>query len=141
MNIRMDITRKFIQMGRTRSLRYALRKGGRKYEATTSGPSFRSKGKAKSNGSEDEEEDEKARSTKKEIPRTGEVYDEEKLKGANIFERYLGKCWECEIYKRAWEDWRDESKRSGSSGSTGTSTTRSTSKVHPKVKTEIKSES
>jgi hypothetical protein len=102
---RMDITRKFIQMGRTRSLRYALRKGGRKYEPVEPDPK-REKGKRKTKEEEDE-----VRHTKTEIPRTGEVYDQEKLNGANVFEEYLAKCWGSEEYSKAWEDWREAGKK------------------------------
>ncbi|WVF72191.1 hypothetical protein IAT40_007003 [Kwoniella sp. CBS 6097] len=76
--IGMDICRKFIQMGRTRSLRYALRKGGRKYDPST--------------GEEKE--------------RTGKVYDQGKLDGANIYEKWLDRCWANEEYSRAWEEWK-----------------------------------
>ena len=104
----MDITRKFIQMGRTRSLRYALRKGGRKYEPLASEAKVTAKGKRKTKEEEDEE-----RKMKTEIPRTGEVYDQEKLNGANVFEEYLAKCWESEEYSKAWEDWREAGKNKG----------------------------
>jgi hypothetical protein len=104
----MDITRKFIQMGRTRSLRYALRKGGRKYEPLESDPKDKSKGRRKTKEEEDEE-----RKLKTEIPRTGEVYDQEKLNGANVFEEYLAKCWESEEYCQAWEEWREAGKSKG----------------------------
>ena len=107
-DVRMDITRKFIQMGRTRSLRYALRKGGRKYEPVEPDPKSpkRSKGKRKTKEEEDEE-----RKMKTEIPRTGEVYDQEKLNGANVFEEYLKKCWDSEEYSTAWEGWREAGKK------------------------------
>ena len=112
---RMDITRKFIQMGRTRSLRYALRKGGRKYEPTlTSNPE--SKGKGNGNGKGKSEEGEEDRGTKTEIPRTGEVYDQGKLDGANVFEGYLDKCWECGDYSKAWDEWREAGKKKSRSG-------------------------
>ncbi|OCF41313.1 hypothetical protein I317_04884 [Kwoniella heveanensis CBS 569] len=75
----MDICRKFIQMGRTRSLRYALRKGGRKYDPSTG----------------------------KEQARTGKVYDQDKLDGANVYESWLDKCWADEEYSRAWEGWKE----------------------------------
>jgi hypothetical protein len=107
---RMDITRKFIQMGRTRSLRYALRKGGRKYEPLESDSKI--KGKEKGRRKTKEEEDEE-RKLKTEIPRTGEVYDQEKLNGANVFEEYLAKCWESEEYSKAWEEWREAGKSKG----------------------------
>lgn len=107
----MDITRKFIQMGRTRSLRYALRKGGRKYEENDS----KGKGKRKTGGHDDGDDDgdngQEKRSGREEIPRTGEVYDESKLEGANIFEGYLDKCWQDEVYAQAWEDWREAGKQ------------------------------
>lgn len=74
---RMDVTRKFVQMGRTRSLRYALRPGGRKYDKTTG----------------------------KEMRRTGEVADEGKLAGANIFEGYLADIETDEVYAKAKEEW------------------------------------
>jgi hypothetical protein len=106
-DVRMDITRKFIQMGRTRSLRYALRKGGRKYEPL--GSDSKIKGKEKGRRKTKEEEDEE-RKLKTEIPRTGEVYDQEKLNGANVFEEYLAKCWESEEYSKAWEEWREAGK-------------------------------
>lgn len=118
----MDTTRKFIQMGRTRSLRYALRKGGRKYEQPN--PETDVKRKPKRSGDDDEDDEaegeiragEKGSHTsrvagRKEIPRTGEVYDESKLEGANIFEGYLDRCWADEVYARAWQDWREEGKR------------------------------
>ena len=101
----MDISRKFIQMGRTRSLRYALRKGGRKYEPLEQ-DSKRDKGKRETKEEEDEE-----RKMKTEIPRTGEVYDQEKLNGANVFETYLEKCWGDEDYSKVWEDWREAGKK------------------------------
>jgi hypothetical protein len=82
----MDISRKFLQMGRTRSLRYALRKGGKKYKIPSIGHF--------SHTGQDE------------IPRTGEVYDEGKLKGAQIYERYWKKCWDDEIYIKAFEAWK-----------------------------------
>nr|XP_019002035.1 uncharacterized protein I203_05171 [Kwoniella mangroviensis CBS 8507]OCF65496.1 hypothetical protein I203_05171 [Kwoniella mangroviensis CBS 8507] len=75
----MDICRKFIQMGRTRSLRYALRPGGRKYDPSTG----------------------------KERKRTGKVYDQGKLDGAEIYEKWLGKCWDNMVYRKAWESWRE----------------------------------
>ena len=77
----MDICRKFIQMGRTRSLRYALRRGGKKYTTDAKG-------------------------NKEAMKRTGEVYDEGKLRGANVFEGYLDRCWADEEYKGAFERWR-----------------------------------
>jgi hypothetical protein len=137
----MDMARKFIQMGRTRSLRYALRKGGRKYEQPSSGSESKQerKGKGKDKhqstdndnhndeGDGDEVADEKesnkepARAGRKEIPRTGEVYDRGKLEGANIFEGYLNRCWEAEGYSKAWEDWREAGKK-GSSASASTRT-------------------
>lgn len=95
----MDTARKSIQMGRTRSLRYALRPGGRKYQTSststsTSTPTPSSnlgKGKAKV-----------------EIPRTGEVRDEEKLRGAGVFTEYLEKVWADEMYIKRWEEWREK---------------------------------
>jgi hypothetical protein len=77
---RMDITRKFIQMGRTRSLRYALRPGGRKYDKETG----------------------------QEIERTGEVADQGKLKGAQIFEDHLKVIERDEVYVAAKNAWRVE---------------------------------
>ena len=71
----MDICRKFLQMGRTRSLRYALRPGGRKY---TEG---------------------------EEMPRTGKIYDQGKLDGAETFKRYEHNCWHDPVYWRSWQDW------------------------------------
>ena len=35
---------------------------------------------------------------------TGEVYDKEKMKGAQVFEEYLKRCWDDEIYARAFKD-------------------------------------
>ncbi|WVR05186.1 hypothetical protein IAU60_002198 [Kwoniella sp. DSM 27419] len=77
--IGMDICRKFIQMGRTRSLRYALRPGGRKYDPSTG----------------------------KERQRTGQVYDQGKLDGAGVYEAWLARCWDDEAYKELWDEWRD----------------------------------
>ncbi|ORY27188.1 hypothetical protein BCR39DRAFT_448156, partial [Naematelia encephala] len=76
--IGMDISRKFIQMGRTRSLRYALRRSGRKYDPSSG----------------------------KEMERTGEVYDVEKSKGARVFETVLERCWSDIIYSEAFEAFR-----------------------------------
>lgn len=73
----MDVTRKFIQMGRTRSLRYALRPGGRKYDKTTG----------------------------KEMKRTGEVADKSKLEGAKIFEACLKRIEGDEVYAKAKKSW------------------------------------
>jgi hypothetical protein len=64
-------------MGRTRSLRYALRPGGRKYDPNTG----------------------------KEMKRTGEVADEGKLAGAKIFETYLKRVEDDEVYAKAKADW------------------------------------
>lgn len=64
-------------MGRTRSLRYALRPGGRKYD-----------------------KDEKG--NKVEIPRTGEVHDESKMRGARIYQDYEERIWADKTYKRLW---------------------------------------
>lgn len=75
--LRMDVTRKFIQMGRTRSLRYALRPGGRKYDKTTG----------------------------KEMKRTGDVADKSKLEGANIFEACLKRIEGDEVYAKAKKSW------------------------------------
>ncbi|WWD15960.1 hypothetical protein CI109_100384 [Kwoniella shandongensis] len=83
----MDITRKFLQMGRTRSLRYALRPGGRKYSPTSG----------------------------EEMARTGKVYDEEKRKGAEVFEGYVDKCWADEVYSQAYASWAEEGKKVKSS--------------------------
>lgn len=123
----MDITRKFIQMGRTRSLRYALRKGGRKYEHPS--PDTDTKGKRKRTTTANDDDDEVSEgethsgsraASRKEIPRTGQVYDESKLEGANIFEGYLDRCWADEVYARAWEEWREAGKRKvGTGGNKG----------------------
>lgn len=78
-----DTARKFIQMGRTRSLRYALRPGGKKYE-------------------HDDETGEK-----KEIKRTGEVHDQGKLDGAGVFAEVLKRCWEDGWYQDAFERWKN----------------------------------
>lgn len=104
--------RKFIQMGRTRSLRYALRKGGRKYEHPSTEGNGKGKGKATAEVSSEKEDHEKRG---KEIPRTGEVYDQGKLEGANIFEGYLDRCWDDEVYSKAWTDWREAGKRKSGS--------------------------
>ncbi|WRT67182.1 uncharacterized protein IL334_004148 [Kwoniella shivajii] len=85
----MDICRKFIQMGRTRSLRYALRPGGKKYDSQTG----------------------------KEFKRSGKIYDQGKLDGANVYEDYLGKCWDDLKYKKSWDGWRDGIIPDGSSSS------------------------
>ncbi|KAK4689737.1 hypothetical protein P7C73_g365, partial [Tremellales sp. Uapishka_1] len=69
-------------MGRTRSLRYALRKGGKKYDAEHGG---------------------------KEIPRDGTVYDDEKLRGSKVFEEYLRRINEDETYVKAWDEWKANS--------------------------------
>jgi hypothetical protein len=82
----MDIARKFIQMGRTRSLRYALRPGGKKYKTKKGSKGDDTGGRV-------------------EMKRTGEVYDEEKLKGASVFEVYERRCWEDEVYLRLWNEW------------------------------------
>ena len=111
----MDISRKFIQMGRTRSLRYALRKGGKKYaypgeEATISAKSgSTSKGKRKAVDDPDEETGD--REGRVEIPRTGQVYDQGKLNGAEVFRSYEKKCWDDDVYREAWEDWRKKGRR------------------------------
>ncbi len=97
---RMDMARKFLQMGRTRSLRYALRPGGRKYAANPPNPST-DEGQEESNGNG-------TGKVKVEIPRTGEVHDEEKLKGAGVFEEYLRKVWGDGVYVEKWEEWRQQ---------------------------------
>lgn len=118
---RMDTARKFIQMGRTRSLRYALRPGGRKY-AYVSGEDKGNKGESLASASSkaaqrpshddddgstsDPHDDHSNGRRKVAMKRTGKVYDEEKLKGAQIFEGYLDRCWADEVYSRAWEAWK-----------------------------------
>lgn len=77
-----DTARKFIQMGRTRSLRYALRPGGKKYEV---------------DGDTGE---------KKAMERTGKVYDQRKLDGAGVFEKVLKRCWEDEWYQDKFKRWK-----------------------------------
>lgn len=69
-------------MGRTRSLRYALRPGGKKYATDPD------------------------TGEKKEMKRTGEVYDQGKLDGAGVFERVLKRCWEDSWYADTFERWR-----------------------------------
>jgi hypothetical protein len=113
----MDTARKFIQMGRTRSLRYALRPGGRKYARITdsdgdvpSGPSGSKSSKTQSHH-EHEHEHERAvsegpRKKGKEIQRTGKVYDEEKLRGAEVFGGYEKRAWGDSVYADAWERWK-----------------------------------
>ena len=90
----MDTARKFLQMGRTRSLRYALRRGGKKYDHTPNGE-------------------------REEIPRTGEVYDEEKLRGAGVFEGFLGRVWEDAVYLGNWEEWRGKQGNGSGTGGQG----------------------
>ena len=102
----MDVARKFIQMGRTRSLRYALRKGGKKYEPSKS---INPSAAAKDEGKDEDGTYQVKRATGerlKVIPRTGKVYDEEKLRGAEIFRSYEGRCWDDEVYKAAFDDWK-----------------------------------
>ncbi|RXK39494.1 hypothetical protein M231_03163 [Tremella mesenterica] len=97
--IGMDICRKFLQMGRTRSLRYALRRGGKKYG--TSSSTGAATGESETTGGRVGKQP-----TRKEIPRTGKIYDEEKSKGASIFENYVKRCWEDETYVSAFEEWK-----------------------------------
>ena len=73
----MDITRKFLQMGYTRSTRYALRPGGRKYSSSTGA----------------------------EIPRTGEIADQEKYNGSLIFKQRWKDVEEDEVYSRLRGEW------------------------------------
>ncbi len=67
-------------MGRTRSLRYALRPGGRKYDPADG----------------------------QEMERTGEVADQSKLEGAKIFETFLKRVEEDEVYVKTKADWVDK---------------------------------
>jgi len=76
---RMDTCRKFLQMGRTRSMRYALRPGGKKYTKTDNGEGGRV-----------------------EMPRDGTVYDQGKLDGARVFGSFEQRCWRVEGYRRGW---------------------------------------
>jgi len=76
----MDITRKFLQMGYTRSTRYALRPAGRKYSASTG----------------------------LEIPRTGEIADEEKYRGAKVFKEVWKRLEADPKYEQGKERWRVE---------------------------------
>lgn len=41
------------------------------------------------------------------MKRTGEVYDDEKLRGANIFEEVLRCCWEDGWYGSVFGEWRE----------------------------------
>lgn len=75
----MDTCRKFLQMGRTRSMRYALRPGGKKYTKT--------------------DDDEGGRV---EMLRDGTVYDQGKLDGARVFGSFEQRCWRVEGYRRGW---------------------------------------
>jgi hypothetical protein len=76
----MDITRKFLQMGYTRSTRYALRPGGRKYSSSTG----------------------------IEIPRTGEIADQEKYNGSLLFKQRWKDVEEDEVYSRLRGEWEVE---------------------------------
>jgi len=76
----MDTCRKFIQMGRTRSLRYALRPGGKKYTENEAGERV-------------------------EMARDGVVHDQGKYDGAQVFKRYEGRCWREEGYRRRWAEY------------------------------------
>jgi hypothetical protein len=90
-------------MGRTRSLRYALRPGGKKYEV-------------------DPDTGEKTA-----MERTGKVYDQGKLDGAGVFEKVLKRCWEDEWYQDKFRRWKagerdqgqgeEDDEKKGSSGS------------------------
>lgn len=93
----MDIARKFIMMGRTRSLRYALRPGGRKYGPLPADPESKA-------GSSVIRRDGTAVGA--EIGRTGKVYDQGKLDGAGIFAGYEDRCWQDQVYQRLWDEWK-----------------------------------
>lgn len=74
----MDVVRKFVQMGKTRSLRYALRPGGKKYDTKTG----------------------------QEIAKSGDVADQSKYEGAQIFAQCLDRINEDAVYakrKKAWK--------------------------------------
>jgi hypothetical protein len=126
----MDMARKFIQMGRTRSLRYALRKGGKKYDY---GNADEKPNKAGTGKVQERELDAHGhRLGGKEIPRTGEVFDQGKLDGAGVFESYLKRCWADQVYNSAWEEWRAAAKGKGKGKAAGEAGT---------VKAEVKEES
>lgn len=75
----MDVTRKFLQMGKTRSMRYAMRPGGRKYDQRTG----------------------------QEIAKSGDIADQSKYDGAQIFASYLAKVNEDAAYAKRKHDWKD----------------------------------
>jgi hypothetical protein len=76
----MDVTRKFLQMGYTRSTRYALRPSGRKYNASTGA----------------------------EMSRTGEIWDEEKYRGASVFKDAWKRVEGDEMYASERARWEVE---------------------------------
>lgn len=76
----MDVTRKFLQMGYTRSTRYALRPSGRKYNPSTGA----------------------------EMSRTGEIWDEEKYRGASVFKSAWKRVEGDEIYASERARWEVE---------------------------------
>ena len=83
----MDMTRKFIQMGMTRAMRYARHKGGRKY----------AKGKNGEQGAELAESE-------------GHAGRQEKLEASAIFKERWREVKEREGYKKAKEEFVQEQK-------------------------------
>lgn len=79
----MDMARKFLQMGFTRSRRYANHKSGRKYE---SNPQLE----------ETKEEEQKAR--KKILPQAADALNSEKAESARIFYEYYKKAKDDQDY-------------------------------------------
>jgi hypothetical protein len=76
----MDVTRKFLQMGYTRSTRYALRPSGRKYNPSTGA----------------------------EMSRTGDIWDEEKYRGASVFKDAWKRVEGDEMYASERARWEVE---------------------------------
>lgn len=105
-------------MGRTRSLRYALRPSGRKYIIHSL---IKSHVSSESDGEDDDGDDDDngggggsngspsprriRRGSRTEMKRTGQVYDQSKLDGAAVFKQYEGMCWDDQLYRAAWARW------------------------------------
>jgi hypothetical protein len=108
----MDIARKFLQMGYTRSTRYALRPSGRKYSPSTG----------------------------LEVPRTGKIWDGEKYRGARVFKDVWERVEADGRYEEERARWKVEVEGQGNKpnvGSDGKVTSGRSSRIGVKVEQEV----
>lgn len=103
--IGMDMARKFLQMGYTRSRRYANHKSGRKYsqESKENAPDIKN-AEIPDYRSDKNKEHYVVTKTKKVLPQEGDALTNEKAQSARIFYGYYQKAKEDKVYMKLKEE-------------------------------------